>query len=245
MRGLDEPFLERSARFKQIVPVFTNVVYDTSQVHANTVFPNMFAWLDLVLEIIRQHPEALFVLRAHPDEMRPGTRKVSNESVRKWVHDHGVDRLPNVVFIDSQEYVSSYELIQRAAFVIVYNSSIGMEAALLGKSVVCGGKARYTQYPMVHFPQSPAEFRSKVEKFLTGSDLVPPTEFRRNARRFLYYQLYRVSIPLNQYIEAAPRMGFVQFKPFSWEQLQPGNSPSMRVLVDSIRAHQPFLFPED
>ena len=39
MRGLDEAFLQKAAKFHQIVPVFTNVIYDTSQVHANTCFP--------------------------------------------------------------------------------------------------------------------------------------------------------------------------------------------------------------
>ena len=72
MNGLDEALLEKAGQFQQIVPVFTNVVFDTSQVHANTVFPHMFAWLDLVLDLIRAHPETLFVIRAHPDEMRPG-----------------------------------------------------------------------------------------------------------------------------------------------------------------------------
>jgi hypothetical protein len=66
MRGLDQAFLQRLAQFKQLVPVFTNVIFDTSQSHANTVFPDMFAWLDQVLEIIRAHPETLFVVRAHP-----------------------------------------------------------------------------------------------------------------------------------------------------------------------------------
>ena len=65
--------------------MFTNVVYDTSQVHANKIFPHMFAWLETVLELIRSHPETLFVIRAHPDEMRPGTAKQSRESVRDWV----------------------------------------------------------------------------------------------------------------------------------------------------------------
>ena len=67
MRGLDEAFLQRAANFRQVVPIFTNVVYDTSQVHANTIFPHMFAWLDLLLEIVaRPTAETLFVIRAHP-----------------------------------------------------------------------------------------------------------------------------------------------------------------------------------
>ena len=69
MKGLDESFLKKAAGFKQIVPIFTNVIFDTSQPHANTVFEDMFDWLDLVLEEIRTHPETLFVIRAHPDEI--------------------------------------------------------------------------------------------------------------------------------------------------------------------------------
>jgi hypothetical protein len=150
-----------------------------------------------------------------------------------------------VVFIDSQEYISSYELVQRSDFVLVYNSSIGMEAALLGKAVVVGGRARYTQYPIVYFPQSADELRNQVENFLSTSEIMPPAEFQRNARRFLYYQLYRVSIPMDEYIEAAPRMGFVQLKPFTWEQLLPSLSQSMRILVDGILQNKPFLLPEN
>jgi hypothetical protein len=47
MQGLDEAFLQKAAGFKQIVPIFTNVIFDTSQPHANTVFEDMFDWLDM------------------------------------------------------------------------------------------------------------------------------------------------------------------------------------------------------
>src|SRR6266508_571486 len=50
MKGLDESFLQKAASFKQIVPIFTNVIFDTSQPHANTVFEDMFDWLDLIVD---------------------------------------------------------------------------------------------------------------------------------------------------------------------------------------------------
>lgn len=234
MRGLDEAFLEKASHYRQIVPVFTNVVYDTSQVHANKVFPHMFAWLDMILEVICAHPETLFVIRAHPDEMRPGTAKQSRESVRDWVVNKGVDQLPNVVFIDSQEYISSYELIQRAKFVLVYNSSIGMEAALMDKPVLCGGKARYTQYPIVFFPDTPQGCREQTEEFLAAEQIEIPPEYQLNARRFLYYQLFRTSLSFEDYLQEGRRKGYVLFRPFSWQALLPENSPTMRVLVDGI-----------
>ena len=244
MSGLDEQFLEFAAQFDQIVPVFTNVVFDTSQIHANTVFPQMFAWLDLVLEIIKAQPKTLFVIRAHPDEKRPGTRKQSRESVSDWVICNRVDQLPNVIFIDSQDYISSYDLIRRAKFVMVYNSSIGLEATLLDPPVLCGGKARFTQYPIVHFPQTSAQYQQVAEEFLASEILEVPEEFKRNARRFLYYQLFRVSLPFDEFLEAHPTPGYVQLKPFSWQDLTTEQSPTMQVLFDGIVDGKPFLLPE-
>ena len=245
MHGLDEAFEERVKDYRQIVPIFTNVVYDTSQVHANAVFPHMFAWLDLILEIIRDHPETFFILRAHPDEMRPGTAKQSRESVQEWVARNHVDQLPNVLFVNSQEYLSSYEIIDRAKFVMVYNSSIGLEAALLGAPVLCGGKARYTQYPMVFFPDSQGEYRARAEELLSaeGPIDVPPA-FRRNARQFMYYQLYRASLPFEAFLENHPRPGYVKLKQFSWRELTTERSSTMRALVAGIVHSKPFINEE-
>ena len=244
MRGLDEEFLHKASTFQEIVPVFTNVAYDTSQVHASVVFPDMFTWLDCVLGIIREHPKTLFVIRAHPDEMREGTAKLANESVQDWVVENGVNKLPNVVFISPTQYFSSYELIQRSKFVIVYNSSIGLEATLLGKVVVCGGRARYTQYPIVHFPNTQAGFRELVETFLAAPHVNLEDEYRLNARKFLYYQLYRTSIPLDDYLETIPRQGFVKLKSFPWQNLLPENSTSMQVIQKGIIDQTPFLIPD-
>ena len=244
MHSLDQTFLDKARKFSQIVPVFTNVAYDTSQIHANVIFPNMFAWLEMVMEIAWNHPDTLFVIRAHPDEIRVGTAKLSNESVQDWVIKNKVDKLPNVAFISPTDYISSYELIQRAKFVLVYNSSIGLEAALFGKAVVCAGNARYTQHSTVYFPQSPSAWREQVIELMEVDHVDVPAEFQRNARRFLYYQLFRVSLPMGEYLETVPRQGFVQLKSFSWQQLLPGNSTTMRVIVDGILKDEPFVMPE-
>ena len=241
MRGLDEAFLAKAQGFKHILPVFTNVIFDTSQVHANTVFPHMFAWLDLILELMRAHTETLFVIRAHPDEMRPGTLKQSRESVRQWVDDRGVASLHNVVFIDSHEYVSSYALIQRSKFVMVYNSSIALEATLLGVPVLCGGRARFTQYPIVFFPDSPAAYRQKAEEFLAAERIALPSEFARNARRFLYYQLFKTGLPFGRFLNTHPRPGFVALKRFDMDDLSSQNAPAIRAIYGGVVNGEDFL----
>jgi len=114
MRALDEVFWKRANGFKSIVPVFTNVIFDTSQGHANELFENMFDWLDVVLEEIKSHPEIFFIIRAHPDETRPG--KESRETVSAWARRQALEGFANVMFIPPDQYISSYELINHAKF---------------------------------------------------------------------------------------------------------------------------------
>lgn len=240
MKGLDESFLKKAAGFKQIVPIFTNVIFDTSQPHANTVFEDMFDWLDLVLEEIRLHPETLFVIRAHPDETR--VRKASRETVAGWVEARRVTDLPNVVFVLPQETLSSYELILKSKFVMVYNSTIGLEASIMGAAVLCAGKARFTQYPTVFFPQMIEEVRRKMKEFLAAETIDIPLEFKRNARRFLYYQLFRTSLPFGEFLEPSVRATQTRLKSFGLEGLV--RSGSVKVIVEGVLEGGDFLLEE-
>ncbi len=243
MKGLDAAFLKKAAGFKQIVPIFTNVVFDTSQPHANTVFNDMFAWLDSVLQAIPSHPETLFVIRAHPDELR--VRKASRETVEAWVQASGAAEEPNVVFVGPKESLSSYELISRSKFVMVYNSTIGLEASIMGVPVLCAGKARFTQYPTVFFPQSIAEQRGKLDELLEAEKIEAPPEFQRNARRFLYYQLFRTSLPFVDYLTPSVRTTQTRLKTFPLDALSPERSPAIRAIMKGLLDGGDFLLEEE
>ena len=240
MKGLDVSFLQKAAKFKQIVPIFTNVIFDTSQPHANTVFEDMFDWLDMTLEVIRARPETLFVIRAHPDELR--VRKASRETVEAWVEASRVDKEQNVVFVAPNEPLSSYELIQNSKFVIVYNSTIGLEASIMGAAVLCAGKARFTQYPTVFFPQTVEEVRRKMKEFLDAEKIEVPVEFKRNARRFLYYQLFRTSLPFGDFLEPSVRTTQTRLKSFRLDELL--EADAVKVILEGVLEGGDFLLKE-
>jgi hypothetical protein len=242
MKGLDEAFLQKVAGFRQVVPVFTNVIFDTSQPHANTLFEDMFVWLDLVLEMARVHRETLFVIRAHPDETR--LRKASLETVAGWVADRRADEEPNVIFVPPHETLSSYELIGRSKFVMIYNSTIGLEAAILGAAVLCAGRARFTQYPTVFYPASADEYRAMLERFLAAEKIDVPAEFRRNARRFLYYQLFRTSLPFGAFLGTGVRTTHARLRMFDPALLAPDKSPALEAVLRGLLEDGDFLLKE-
>jgi hypothetical protein len=128
---------------------------------------------------------------------------------------------------------------------MVYNSSIGLEATLLGKAVLCGGNARYTSFNTVYFPDSPEAYRNQAEAFLdVEAEIEVPDEFVTNARRFMYYQFFKASLPFDEFIEEHAKPGYVRLKPIDWRQLKPDNSATIQVLVDGIIHGKPFLMDE-
>ncbi len=240
MRALDAAFAREMQKFKTVVSIFTNVIFDTSQTHANVVFPHMFAWLEVVLKSIRAHPEVLFIIRAHPDELRAG--KESAETVADWIRDNHVLDLPNVRFINARDYISSYDLINASKFIMVYNSTIGLEASILGKPVLCAGKARYTQVPTVFFPKTKDAFHAMLEDFLTNDPIHVPEEFQSNARKVLYSQLFMASLPFETFLKEEKHWrGYVGVRNFKIDALKAENSPTIRTILHGIQKKEQFL----
>lgn len=241
MKPLDPHLVDKMANFKQVVPIFTNVIFDTSQPHSNVIFPDMFTWLDLVLKLVKQNPETLFVLRAHPDEKRAG--KQSLQSVSAWVEKNQARSLPNLAFVDSLEYLSSYELIERSKFILIYNSTIGLEAAILGKAVLAAGWSRFSPYNILFFPDSMAAYQHQLEGFLLAESIAVPADFRTNARRFLYYLLYHASMPFDEFLEASLVPGVVRLKKFNWRALT--NSLALRSVISGLLEQKPFVVDQE
>jgi hypothetical protein len=238
MEGLPGGLRERIAAHRQVVGVFGNVAFDTSQIHANTLFEDMFQWLDGVAEVIGRHPETLFVFRAHPDEGRPG--KESQESLASWFRVRGLDRHRNAVLIPPHDPTSSYDIVHASKFVLVYSSSIGLEASILRVPVLCAGRARYTQVPAVLLPPDRDAYWRTLEMWLAPQAVPFEESWRRVARAFLYQELFQASLDLGEFVAADPTMpGMVQFAPFEPEGLR--HASVIEVIRRGIQEGAPFL----
>ncbi len=241
IRALDADLLEKIDRFSETVAVFTNVIFDTSQVHANVIFRDMFDWLEQVVGYAKEHPQTLFVIRAHPDELRPG--KEAQETVEDKLRQVGALSLANIVFVPPREFVSSYELIRRSKLVLVYNSSIGLEATLLNRVVLCGGASRYSRYRTAYFPQDKEEYFRLADQFLGQEQPRPPEIFIEEAKKFSYVQHFLSSLDFSDYFINQPDLpGYVVLKDFDPMALHPDRSREIAILRQGILENQPILY---
>jgi hypothetical protein len=125
---------------------------------------------------------------------------------------------------------------------MVYNSTIGLEAILMGRNVLTAAKARYTQIPTTIHPVSQADYIGKMESMLNGDQKSVPAEFIRNARRFLYKQLFMSSLPFDRFLENDYYWkGYVTLKKnLTTAELNADNSETIKVLLEGIRSQEPF-----
>jgi hypothetical protein len=241
MRPIPEQLKSKMQRYRKTVAVFTNVVFDTSQLHANTLFPDMFGWLEVVVSAIESFPELLFVIRAHPDEDRPG--KESRESVAQWYRNHRVRELPNVAFLGPSEYVDSYELAAASDLVLIYNSSIGLEASVMGKAVLAAGRARFTGVPTVYTVSDSEEYFAELEALLSQDRSSVPPEFAHNSRAFLHSELFHASLDLSEFLAPFPDApGMVGFSEFDPARL--GDSLALGRIVEGILDGAEFILED-
>jgi len=196
---------------------------------------------NLVEQAMQRHPERLFVLRAHPDENRPG--KEAQQSVARWVAASGVDRFPNVVFLGPLEQVSTYDLFRFGREVLVYNSSVGLEASIAGLPVLCAGRARYSQAGAAYLPGSRDSYREMLENWLSAGEVRPGQDHADRARRFLDFELFRASLDFSPFLrDRAGYPGMVTFLPFDPAALE--RVPDLEVIVRGIVDGSPFVRPE-
>jgi hypothetical protein len=237
MQSISPELKQKAQAHQQVVVIFTNVVFDTSQTYANLIFESMFDWLEATLTLAAQHSDTLFIIRAHPDELRQ--HKESQEPVGEWLEASPFNNLPNLSFIAPTEYVSSYELIDLSQFCLIYNSTIGLEATLMGKPVIAAGQTRYDRENMVYKAASSEAYLELVRQFLQSG--APPVSeaWQQRARRFMYYSLFCASLDLSPFTDQAYLYNYT-LKPFEAEALHPDRSTVMDTIYSGIINCTPF-----
>jgi hypothetical protein len=96
----------------------------------------------------------------------------------------------------------------------------------------------------VFFPQTIEEVGGTMKEFLSSSRIDVPAEFKRNARRFLYYQLFRTSLPFGDFLEPSVRTTQSKLKSFDLKDLSPERSKALEAIFDGLLNQGDFLLKE-
>ena len=176
---------------KKIISIYGNVSWDTSQAVASTIFKSMYDWLDSLIPLIQENPEYLFVFRSHPGENRD--LKKTWFGLEEWYELNAAKISNNSKCYSADSNVDSYQLVEMSELVLVYNSTVGIESAILGKKVIVAAKTHYSDSGFVDFYSDVESYLFNLKETILQSDFYISPDSISKAKSYYYQLLNEVS----------------------------------------------------
>ena len=151
---------------KILVTFFTSsedeLIYSNLQSHE---WPNQISSISKVASIIKNYPNIEMIVRIHPN-LANKAFEVKNE----WellCAQYACQK--NVTFISYDNPIRSYDLLEQSDLIITAGSTLGVEAAVIGKPSLLLGKALHDEMGICHQPMSEANLEDYLVNRVTDN----------------------------------------------------------------------------
>jgi hypothetical protein len=128
-----------------------------------------------IADSLKAFPNIKLYMRVHPN--LKGIDNTQNRFINERI------KASNIEVIAPEDSVDSYELVDKSDIIIVFTSTVGVEAAFAGKKVVLLGRAAYESLDCAVIPKS----HDELMKVLTDDNYVFPEVKRENPLKFGYW----------------------------------------------------------
>ena len=184
---------------KKIAVAFSNIVWDSAVQERDGIFDGLFDWLHQTISFFVQKPEYQFIVRVHPAEVQLKGRE-TEERTADYIQSVFPELPENITIVLPQSEISSYRLIELANLVLTYSSTVGLEAALMGKLVQVAGQTHYRERGFTIDPESRDEYFYRINSLLKNenSDKIVDVEI---ARRYAYLFFKKYMIDFSSIIQ--------------------------------------------
>jgi len=209
--------------------LFPNIAWDSATVRLDTAFRSMKHWVEHAIELFAAHPDKQLVVRIHPAEIR-----LPMMETRDPIGEHILRRFqnlpPNVRLIPADDPADSYELLAMSDSILVYTSTLGLEAAAKGRRVVVAAKPHYAQRGFTDDVGTLAEFETVVMSSMSRPLI--ESDQRELARRYADMLLFDYMIDFPWVIDTPRSARRLNLEDIS--ELAPGRHAALDELCNRI-----------
>jgi glycosyltransferase involved in cell wall biosynthesis len=238
-KGLEEPGPLRRRLGLDDRPVWVLYTSSDDEVAASEDFRSAFRdhaeWLQRTMAWASSRADVQWVIRVHPN-LGGRTSTGRNERQLAEVRALAAVAPPWVRFVMPDDDVSSYALLGLAEQVLVYHSTIGLEAGARGLPVLVAGHPVWTGAAFAAYVADATDYEDLLASRLQLGSLTPALEIRRMALRLAHAIYFRYQIGF-----APVRMPDAHTGRPAWrgaEALAPGQDPGLdrivSILVDGL-----------
>lgn len=156
-----------------------NLPADSAAIGIPGIFSSMWDWMLETLDYILTHTAATVLVRMHPVQGQLeaanifGAQKIGmtvvpitrayDEEILKRYGNH-----PRLRFVRGNEPCNTYEVVRECKLLLPYNSTIGIEAAILGKTVLVSQDNYYARLGFVQRAITKEDYFQKISQSLSN-----------------------------------------------------------------------------
>lgn len=135
------------ARYDNAIMLALNSSWDSAALGLHAVFQNNTDWIVQTVQFLLEQTEATVIVRQHPAE-RLEIAKTTDDY--RTLLGSRFGNHPRLHFIAAGDKINSYELLSRIRALVVYTSTIGIEAAANGVPVITSSNSYYSDLGFVY-----------------------------------------------------------------------------------------------
>jgi len=218
-----------------VFAMFPNLGYDAAVTTDEPTYATGAEWVVATVRYFAQRPEQYLVIKLHPAEALRAAQDSTGDALAAEFRTCP----PNVHILAPHTNLTAHDVIEAADVVLVYTSTVGIEAGYLGKPVVNVGGGWHAERGISIDVTTPAQYFDLLGKICAGA---VPAVSRELARRYAYAVFFRGALPIRHYSAMYPNITALHLN--GLEELAPGRDAAMDVICRGILLDEPFMLQD-
>lgn len=166
-----------------IIPL--NLAWDAAALGRDNIFKDDMDWLRQTLRFIIDHTDASIMLREHPGQKKYNYYNYIDIPKELPIINLNKDR---IFFVGAEDKINTYQYLERCKLVLPYTSTVGIEAAMMGKNVILHTDVYYDSAGIAYKALSIQDYFDAI-KYYYNNPSEPICKRREDAYLTFFYRL--------------------------------------------------------
>ena len=211
---------------RKVACLFCHVSWDLSFDLSNMIFDNANQWLCESMKAVFDIKNVNWIIRVHPGEKVSGSLYTNDDFIKE-----NFTKIPDhVKILWSDSEINSLGLYKLLDVGITLFGTMGAELPILGKPVISGGEAHFSNKGFTIDAKTREEYFNLL-KNISGINLLKKDQIDI-ARRYAYSYFIERQIPINIVNKSEGHFGNIDLKKL--DHLKPGKDLIMDAICESI-----------